>query len=194
LSCITNKISFEKVTLKHKDMLFQWLAEPHMQEFWDNSQEHKDDIINFINGRKEPSNYFDGIFTYWIGKFDGKPFCFILTAKVNLDDKYPSLWEKYFSKTGATYSLDFGIGNKGFLGQGLASSTLEAFTTFFKSEIDTNTDTFFIDPDENNPRARHVYAKAGFDLVGTYEDSDKAYWDFSGKNTCLMVKKIKGIK
>lgn len=56
-------IEFEQATLKHKDIIFQWLAEPHMQEFWDNSQEHKDDILIFMNGRKKASSYFNGIFT-----------------------------------------------------------------------------------------------------------------------------------
>ena len=40
----TPQISFEKASIKHQDMIFKWLAEPHMQEFWDNSQEHKDDL------------------------------------------------------------------------------------------------------------------------------------------------------
>jgi hypothetical protein len=30
--------SFEKARLHHEKMIFEWLAEPHMQEFWDNSQ------------------------------------------------------------------------------------------------------------------------------------------------------------
>jgi hypothetical protein len=42
------KIHFEKASTKHQDTLFQWLNEPHMKEFWDNSQEHREDILNFI--------------------------------------------------------------------------------------------------------------------------------------------------
>lgn len=30
-------------------------VKPHAQEFWDTSQEHKNDILIFIDGRKEPS-------------------------------------------------------------------------------------------------------------------------------------------
>jgi hypothetical protein len=36
-----------------------------MQEFWDNGQEHKDDIINFIHGRKQ--HYFYGTTQHWGG-------------------------------------------------------------------------------------------------------------------------------
>jgi hypothetical protein len=45
-------ITFKKATLADKETIFSWLAEPHMMEFWDNSQEHKDDILNFMNGRE----------------------------------------------------------------------------------------------------------------------------------------------
>lgn len=182
-------INFEKINIQHKDIIFHWLAEPHMQEFWDNSQEHQDDIVNFINGRKEPSNYFDGIFTYWIGIIDREPFSFILTAKVKLEDDCPSIWQEHISKTGTTYSIDFGIGNKAFLGKGLAAKTLQAFTDFFQKNIDSKADTFFIDPDDNNPRAKHVYEKAGFRLVGEFKN-EKKYWDFNDKKTYLMVKQL----
>ena len=46
------KITFEKATDHHRQTIFSWLEEPHVKEFWDNSQEHKDDIINFLDGRK----------------------------------------------------------------------------------------------------------------------------------------------
>jgi RimJ/RimL family protein N-acetyltransferase len=184
------KIKFEKINSDHKTRIFEWLEEPHMREFWDNSQEHKDDIINFINGRVQPSHYFDGIFTYWIGSLNEQPFCFILTAAVKPREAYPQIWRENISKSGTTYSLDFGIGNKKFLGQGLAAPTLEAFTDFFQAKIDPKADTFFIDPDVNNPRAEHVYEKAGFVCVGNFK-SAKKYWDFTGEATLLMVKKLK---
>lgn len=182
-------IYFEKIQPHHEKIIFEWLAEPHMQEFWDNSQEHKDDIACFIKGRKEKSNYFNGIFTYWIGFIDDQPFCFILTAEVSSKEEIPQIWKDHISTTGKTYSLDFGIGNKEFLSRGLASPTLIAFTKFFKDKIDPKSDTFFIDPDDNNPRAQHVYEKAGFYIVGDFKRG-RDYWAFSGEKTYLMVKKI----
>ena len=53
-------IHFEKANSSHLDIIFWCLAEPFVQEFWDNTQGHKDDILNFVNGRREPSNYCDG--------------------------------------------------------------------------------------------------------------------------------------
>jgi len=46
------KINFAKVTGAHLDTIFSWLTEPHIVEFWDNTQAHKDDIVNFAEGRK----------------------------------------------------------------------------------------------------------------------------------------------
>lgn len=180
-----NSIYFEKLNRQYQPIIFSWLAEPHMQEFWDNSQEHKDDIISFINGRITPSNYFNGIFTYWVGVIDNHPFCFILTAEVNQNDHHPQLWRDHLSSTGKTYTIDFGIGNPSYLGKKLAAPTLELFTEFFQEKIDPLADTFFIDPAEHNPRAKHVYEKAGFKMVGNFEMDIGV---FKGEQTLLMVK------
>jgi len=184
---LINSISFEKVTAQHKEIIFSWLAEPHMQEFWDNSQEHKDDIINFINGRVTPSSYFRGSFVYWVGIINTQPFCIIMTSEILPDEECEPLWKEHISKTGRTYGIDFGIGNGHFLGKGLAAPTLKKFANFFQNIIDPNADTFFIDPDKNNQRAKHVYEKAGFQSVAEYEMKE-GY--FKGHQTHLMVMKL----
>lgn len=96
-------IHFEKANLTHKETIFSWLEEPHIKEFWDNSKEHKEDILNFINA------------------------------------------------------------------------------------VDSLSRTFFIDPDENNLRAIHVYSKAGFKQVEEYKAQSGA---FKGNTSYLMVKNI----
>lgn len=177
-------IHFEKASIEHQNIIFQWLNEPHMKEFWDNSQEHKDDILNFIYGRKQ--HYFYGTTQYWVGYVDDQPFCFILTDQLlPSQEDMTDLHRQYLSKSGNTMTLDFGIGNVDFLGKGLAAPTLDAFTRFFHENIDPKTDTFFIDPDSNNPRASHVYSKAGFLPIGNYTMKQGA---FIGQQTLLMVK------
>ncbi len=184
---LTNSISFEKANLTHEQVIFAWLAEPHMQEFWDNSQEHKDDIVNFIQGR--PQHYFYGTTQYWVGSTDKQPFAFILTDQ--LSSSQPDLTDlhrQHLSKAGHSISLDFGIGNKDFLGQGLAAPTLIKFMDFYQCYVDPLADTFFIDPDANNPRAQHAYEKAGFKILGNYTMKAGA---FTGQDTCLMVKQLR---
>lgn len=178
-------MTFEKATLQHKDIIFDWLAEPHMQEFWDNSQEHKDDILNFIHERQQ--NYFYGTTKYWIGITENQPFCFLLTDQMlSSQDDLSDLHKANLSESGHTIGLDFGIGNTVFLGKGLAAPTLRAFVDYFTSHVDQKADTFFIDPDENNPRAQHVYEKAGFHLVGDYIPKVGAFID---QRSYLMVRK-----
>lgn len=181
-----NTIHFEKATLAHKDIIFEWLDEPHMKEFWDNSQEHKDDILNFITGQKQ--HYFYGTTRYWVGYRKNQPFCFLLSDELSADQEdLTELHRAHLSKGGKTISLDFGIGNRDFLGKGLAAPTLTAFTKFYQGDIDPKADTFFIDPDENNPRAQHVYEKAGFKVIGKAVPQ-KGY--FIGSESFIMVKKI----
>ena len=180
-----NKIQFVKAGLPHEKLIFSWLSEPHMMEFWDNSQEHKDDILNFIHGRKQ--YYFAGTTQYFIALTEGEPFAFLLADILSPDEDLSPPLKENLSKTGHTIALDFGIGNKKFLGKGLASITLAEFVNYYCEHIDNLADTFFIDPDENNPRARHVYEKAGFEYVNEYHPTEGA---FVGDTCLLMIKKI----
>lgn len=180
------QFKFQRAGLKHKDTIFSWLNEAHIKEFWDNSPEHREDILIFMRGRSTSSTYFNGIFTYWVGSINLEPFSLIMTAEVLEDEDTPNSWIKHLSKIGKTYSLDFCIGNKKYLGKGLAASTLRAFTDHFQKE-NQEADTFIIDPDESNPRAAHVYEKAGFKFVEKFSVEKGV---FKGQNSWLMVKTI----
>ena len=179
-------IRFVKADLSHLNIIFEWLAEPHMMEFWDNSSEHKEDILNFIQGKKQ--HYFAGTTKYWVGYINNDPYCFILSdvLEKHQDDLSP-IHQTHMSAFGTTISLDFGIGNKQYLEKGLAAPTLEEFMKFYHDTIDLSADTFFIDPDANNSRAEHVYSKAEFKQVGNYEAQAGA---FKGAISYLMVKKL----
>lgn len=178
-------LHFEKAAPHHQDTIFQWLAEPHMIEFWDNSQDHKNDILNFIHGRKQ--TYFYGTTQYWIGLMDNTPFSFILSDIFLEHQGLSKAHKRHLSPSGHTIGLDFGIGNTDYLGKGLSAPTLDAFVHFYQGQVDPLADTFFIDPDANNPRACHVYGKAGFQYVGDYNVQAGA---FVGHISHLMVRKL----
>lgn len=150
-------IRFEKASTNHIDIIFSWLAEPHIQEFWDNSKEHKEDILNFVDGRKQPSNYCDGLYTYWVGSVDAEPYCLVMTLQEKSEYDIPPLKRVHLSKCGHTYSMDYMIGNSCYFRKGLGAKTLDVFIEFFRREYDAKADNFFIDPDVTNPRAKHVY-------------------------------------
>lgn len=42
-------ITFKKASFEHQDILFKWLDERHVKDFWENSQEHQKDIIHFYS-------------------------------------------------------------------------------------------------------------------------------------------------
>lgn len=159
---MTDTITFEKATVDHKDIIFAWLAEPHVQEFWDNTQDHKDDIIKFMDGRTQPSNYCGGKYVYWIAYADGNPFAMLMTIQETINDDIGELKLSHLSKTGHTYGLDFMIGNTDYYGKGYGARTLIEFVDFLRDGFDNKADTFLIDPEVNNSRAKHVYEKAGF--------------------------------
>ncbi len=181
------KITFKQAIPSNKTMIFSWLAEPHVQEFWDNSQAHKDDIVNFINGRKEASHYCNGKYIYWIALSDKKPFAMIMTIQASPEDDIEELKLSHLSKTGNTYGIDFMIGNPNYLGKGYAATTLAEFIDFFQQEFDPKADTFLIDPTADNPRAKHVYEKAGFEHVDDFMMEGSC--SGSGKMHHLLLKK-----
>jgi predicted acetyltransferase/RimJ/RimL family protein N-acetyltransferase len=159
------KIHFEKVTGDHLNTIFNWLAEPHIIEFWDNTQAHKDDIINFTQGRTTPSTYVGGKYVYWIAFLEHEPFAMVMTIQETRKEDIGKEKLKRLSKTGHTYGLDYMIGNPKFFGKGYGSQTLSDFIDYFRQSVDSKADTFLIDPDSSNSKAKHVYMKAGFKHV-----------------------------
>ncbi|MBX9977871.1 MAG: acetyltransferase [Alphaproteobacteria bacterium] len=180
-------ITFEKATKVHQAAIFDWLKKPHIKEFWDNSQKHKDDILNFMDGRKEPSPYFGGMNTYWIGRMNDIPYAFIISHEENKETNPPAYLTPYLSPSGKTICLDFCIGNVDFFCKGYAASTLTAFMDYFSQEIEPATDIFLIDPYLNNPRAIHVYEKAGFDIMNEFTQ-DGGYFDQT--KGLIMIKRV----
>lgn len=166
---------FQKAKEEDEQTIFEWLSEPHIKAFWDNTSEHYEDIRIFLKGRKTISSYFNGIFDYWIGYFNDTPFCFIPTSIIKETPYLPLLWKRYLPKQGVAYSIDFCIGNEAFLNKGYATPTLIAFTSFFKKKVDPDVSAFFIDPSNDNPKAKHVYAKAGFKEAGIFTQKNPSF-------------------
>ncbi len=180
-------ISFDKAALQYKDRIFSWLDKPYVQAFWDNSDLYRVDLDVFMNGRKIPSPYFDGIFDYWVGTKNEEPFCLMMSNQVLPNDDVPDLWKTHLSRTGNTVSLDFMIGEEAFLGKGYAPVAINAFITFYLSNIDAKTDLFLIDPDKDNKKALRAYENAGFVKAGAFLAMTQAY---KGQETILMIKNV----
>lgn len=185
---MTNSIAFEKVTSAYKEIIFSWLAESHVQEFWDNTQGHKDDILNFMGGRKAPSNYCEGKYIYWIALDSGKPYAMLMTICETIKDDIGELRLSHLSKTGHTYSLDYMIGSTEHIGKGYGAKTLVEFIDFFRDSFDKKADTFLIASASDNPRAKRVYEKTGFKLIANFVLGGDC--SGSGKLHHLLIKKF----
>ena len=181
-------ISFEKANLSHVDIIFGWLAEPFVQEFWDNTQGHKDDILNFVTGRKEPSDYCGGKYVYWIASSDGHPFAMLMTIQETTEEDIDEIKLVNLSKTGHSYGMDYMIGDKAYFGKGYGARTLSEFIDFFIKEVDPKADTFLIDPASDNPKAKHVYMKAGFEHIADFVMSGDA--SGAGKPHHLLIRRF----
>lgn len=184
----TNPVTFKKATAAYKATIFSWLAEPHIQAFWDNTQAHKDDIINFIHGRKTPSDYCDGRYTYWIALSAGEPYAMLMTIQETPKEDIGDLKLAHLSETGHSYSLDYMIGNTAYIGKGYGALTIIKFVDFLRKSFDKKADTFLIDPACDNPRAKHVYEKAGFRYIADFIMGGDC--SGSGKPHHLLIKKF----
>jgi len=180
-------IRFEPAAPSYESTIATWLEESHMREFWDNSPEHFEDIKIFMGGRTVPSPYFGGVFDYWIGLINDEPYSLIMTHEENESMDPPEYFKPYLSKTGKTIGLDFAIGSRKHVGQGLAAPTLTAFMDYFKDNIEPDVETYLIDPFTNNPRAIHVYQKAGFEIMCTF-NQEGGYFDQT--QGLLMVRRV----
>ena len=156
-------MNFRCATLDDKSLLIKWHKAAHVQEFWDTSDNQLNNMLGFLEGRKD-------IFEYWICS-DAKDidFALIMTSEF-IDDGSPGLenYEKYFAKGGPTHSIDFMIGEESHLGRGLASVVLGSFMKFLKDRIGVTKVRFLIDPDQRNLKAVKAYERAGFKKVGEF--------------------------
>lgn len=162
------KIHFEQAQLNQIDTIFNWLNQPHIQEFWDNTPNHKKDILNFVHGRVTPSAYADGKYVYWIASDHGCPFAMLMTIQETIEDPIDEIKLIHLSKTGHTYGIDYMIGDKNYLGKGYGVKVLVDFMDFFITHFDPLADTFLIDPASDNARAKHIYMQAGFEYIADF--------------------------
>lgn len=155
-------IDFFQATKKDKPLIKKWWNKPHVKEFWDNSLSMWENVENYLDqGTKD-------IFDYWVGTVDGEPFALLMTS-----NSYST------HSTGTASAIDFMIGNKKYLGKGLAAPTLKAFMDFLPEE----TTCFLIDPAAENTRAVHVYSKAGFKEIDRFTPKEGS---FKGKEHIMM--------
>lgn len=172
-------ITFRKAVISDLELLKRWFQKPHVQEFWDNSPEMWQNVISYLNGNKV-------LYDYWIGSFEDRPFCLIITSDASESDPNApgsgNDFLPYLEPQGKTWTIDFMIGEESYLGRGLSYQALCEFM-----DQTNDVEAFLIDPEISNTKAIHVYEKAGFEKVDTFLPKG-GY--FSGLEHVLMKKRI----
>lgn len=155
-----SKIHFAKVTTLHKKTIHQWFEEDHVKKFF-YGEGVKNTLRNldlFFQGINHNGSY---TFHHWIAFYDNTPFAFIMTSPVDGPYDENDDYNKWYVDGSQTFTLDLLIGEKIFLGKGLAHVMIQQFIL----DQYADADYFIIDPEAENTKAIHVYEKAGFKKV-----------------------------
>lgn len=157
---------FKPAAESQRELIHQWIKQDYIQEWV-----HGQGLENLLKGLDKFLQYQaqgkgldreTEITQHWIGYDREKPFVYLLTSKVlkNVESEYA----KYSDKNGLAITLDIFICDKNYLGKNLAATIIKEFLTSHFSDVSE----IFIDPEQSNARAVHVYQKVGFKIVGEF--------------------------
>lgn len=159
-------ITFKRVEESQRDLIHRWLKQDYIQQWI-----HGQGLQNTLNGLEKFYEYQNEgkifnletkITQHWLGYDNDKPFVYLLTTNVfkNTDDVYA----KYCELPGTAITLDIFIVDPEYVGKGLATTVIKEFLL---RQFPTVSEVF-IDPEQSNKRAVHVYQKAGFNIIDEY--------------------------
>jgi adenylate kinase family enzyme len=169
---------FEILRKDQEETLKEWLKQDHVAEFWHGVglQNTLKSISRFVNGEET-------LFTLWIA-YDGTiPFGYLMTSKVDFEKDH--LYAKHLNPSSKAITLDLLIGNPSYLGKGFGHRMIREL---LQQKFHDVTDVF-IDPGVDNPKAIHVYEKAGFRKLEKFIPE----WDPS--SPCILMQlKMESLK
>ncbi len=155
-----HNMKFEKLTLQYKELLLDWLNQPHVAEFYygDGLKNTLNNIDLYCKGINHNGRY---CFDHWLTFYDSLPFAFLMTSPITGPYNAKDDYNQWYQQGKKTFTLDLLIGDPAFLGKGLAHRMIQ----YFILDQYRDADFFIIDPEEFNTKAIHVYEKAGFEKI-----------------------------
>lgn len=154
------RFRFRPAIESQRELIHKWLQQDYIREWI-----HGQGLQNTLVGLEKFFQYQEGgrgldrksdLTQHWIGYDGSRPFAYLLTS--NVFKESGGEYAKYSEAGGAAITLDIFIGDKEYLGKGLASSLIKEFLLTQCSDVSE----IFIDPEKSNERAFHVYQKVGF--------------------------------
>lgn len=146
-------IEFVPLQEVHLSLLRQWLKNPHVAEFWqetENEDEFREKFLNEMPRR--------GVFAFVI-LMDQRPIGYI--QSYNACEVGGGWWPN--ARQG-TFGIDQFIGDPELVGRGIGTEIIKKFVNdlFLRPEVNE----IITDPDPKNKRAIRAYEKVGFEAVG----------------------------
>jgi aminoglycoside 6'-N-acetyltransferase len=135
---------FRPMTTADLPLIRQWLAKPHVREWWGDPSEQYALVSGDLD---EPA------MDQYVVSTDGKDFGYIQCYD-------PTAWNSGFgTQPEGTRGIDLFIGEAGMIEQGHGSALIRAFAD---TRLAAGAPRIVTDPDPANPRAVRAYEKAGF--------------------------------
>lgn len=154
-----NHLKFVILSADHLPLVWKWLQEPHVAEFWketENEQEFRDSHLAWLSE--------NGVIAHVV-YLDETPIGYIqhYNAKQAGADWWPDAAE-------GTYGIDQFIGVPAFVGKGHGTRFIRTYVeSLFQNPKVTEV---IVDPDPRNARAIRAYEKVGFTKVGPVKTPD----------------------
>lgn len=160
MNTAANPFHFYPVESKHKSIILDWFDQDFIQAFYygDGLQNTLNNLELYCQGIHHNGHY---AFDHWIAYLGEEPLGFLMTSPVDNADDELTVWCEPGKKIS---TLDLLIGNRKYLGRGLATPMIQSF---IKDKLQ-GYDYVIIDPEKANKKAIHVYEKAGFTIMGEY--------------------------
>lgn len=146
-------IRFEPAMPEHYAMLAEWLAAPHMRQWWGEPDEELGFIRDMVEGRDTTRPFLIVLGDVPVGYIQ----CWFLGDHQNAEWVRDHPWLAELSREAVGVDLSIDLADR--LSKGIGSAALAAFANRLRTE---GRDTIIIDPDPANTRAVRAYRKAGF--------------------------------
>jgi RimJ/RimL family protein N-acetyltransferase len=143
------KIAFIPFSAEHMDLFLGWLKQPHVKEFWtesENELEVREKFLGKLRSRGVES---------FIIQIDDQCIGYIQAYEA---DKIGGGW--WPNASAGTYGIDQFIGNPALIGKGIGIQVVRSFVQ--RLIADKGAKTIIADPDPKNARAIRLYQKLGF--------------------------------
>ncbi|MFT4059781.1 MAG: GNAT family N-acetyltransferase [Legionella sp.] len=160
------RFTFKPVIESQQTLVHEWLKQDYIQEWI-----HGAGLQSTLSGLAKFIQYYattqkidrtSNLTQHWIGYEGEHPFVYLLTSNILKHEVCE--YAKYRKIDGLAITLDIFICDRHYLGRGLAAQIIKEFLiTQFSDGSEV-----FIDPEQGNKRAVHVYQKTGFQIVGEF--------------------------